>query len=120
MRECQFKKQDGQECRANPMKDSEFCFTHNPDTEEEKMLATSKGGRAPRKAYEPLPELTIENTKDVVNLLSTTILEVRAGSIELRVANCIGYLSGHLIKAFEISDLEERINRLERKVSIEM
>jgi hypothetical protein len=114
MRKCKFIKSDGQECRANPMKDSEFCFTHNPDTEEERMYAVSKGGSSPRKAREPLPELKIEDAKDVVRLLSTTITEVRAGSVELRVANCIGYLSGHLIKAFEVSTLEERIIRLEK------
>jgi len=114
MRKCQFIKSDGEECKANAMRDNEFCFSHNPDMEEERMSAVSRGGRAPRKAYEPLPEVKIENTKDVVNLLSTTISEVRAGSVELRVANCIGYLSGHLIKAFEISELEDRIIKLER------
>ena len=50
----------------------------------------------------------------MVNLLSTTISEVRAGSVELRVANCIGYLSGHLIKAFEVANLEDRITQIEK------
>ena len=114
MRKCQFIKSDGEECKANAMRESEFCFTHNPDTEEERISAVSRGGSAPRKVYEPLPEVKIENTKDVVNLLSTTISEVRAGSVELRVANCIGYLSGHLIKAFEVSALEERLSKIEK------
>lgn len=117
MRKCQFVKSDGDGCRANAMRDSEFCFTHNPATEEERASAVSRGGSSPRKVYEPLPEVKIENTNDVVNLLSTTISEVRAGKVELRVANCIGYLSGHLIKAFEISNLEERVRKLEKTLT---
>ena len=118
MKKCQFIKSDGQGCMANAMKESGYCFTHNPLMETERQLALSKGGSAPRKAYEALPEVKIENTKDVVNLLSMTISEVRAGKVELRVANCIGYLSGHLIKAFEMSDFEERIDRIEKSLSV--
>ena len=95
------------------MKESQFCFSHNPDMEKERMSAVSRGGSAPRRNYKPLPVVKIENTKDVVNLISITISEVRSGSIELRAANCIGYLSGHLIKAFDISILEERLVKLE-------
>lgn len=113
MRKCNFIKSNGEECKANAMRDSELCFTHNPDMEAEKTLAVSRGGSAPRRAHKPLIKVKVENTKDVVNLLSTTISEVRAGSVELRVANCIGYLSGHLIKAFEISNLEDRLEKLE-------
>lgn len=117
MRKCQFIKTDGQECMANPMKDSNFCFSHNPETEVERQLAVSKGGSAPKKTHEPLSEVKIENIADVVKLLTTTIAEVRAGVAELRVANCIGYLSGHLIKAFEISDLEQRVARIEKSLT---
>ncbi len=118
MRKCHFTKSNDEECNANAMRDSEFCFTHNPDKEAEKMSAVSRGGSAPRKAYKPLTEVKLDNTKDVVNLLSTTISEVRAGLVELRVANCIGYLSGHLIKAFETSNLERRLERLEEMLSL--
>lgn len=117
MKKCQFVKSDGQECMAHPMKDSDFCFTHNPEMEAERRLAVSNGGSAPRKAYEALPEVKIQNAKDVATLLSMTISEVRAGTVELRVANCIGYLSGHLLKAFEISDLEGRLKEVENIIT---
>ena len=120
MKKCIFIKSNGKECRANAMRESQYCFSHNPDMEEERMSAVSRGGSSPRRNYKPLPPVKIGDTKDVVNLLSTTISEVRAGSIELRVANCIGYLSGHLIKAFEISGLEERLAKLERIISQEI
>ncbi len=113
MKKCVFVKSDGEACQAHTIKESEFCFSHDPNMREEKIAAVSRGGSSPRRNYNPLPEIKIENVKDVVNLLSVTISEVRAGSVELRVANCIGYLSGHLIKAFEISNLENRLEKLE-------
>ena len=106
---CNFIKENNEQCEANAMKNSEFCFTHNPDTQELRQAAVSLGGKTPKKNYDPLPPVEINNGKDVVNLLVTTINEVRAGTIELRVANCIGYLSGHLIKAFEVGDITEKL-----------
>lgn len=119
MKKCNFTKPDGNTCQANALKESKFCFSHDPNMRERKMAAVRKGGSSPRKAYNPLPEVRIESVKDVVTLLSVTISEVREGSVELRVANCIGYLSGHLIKAFEISNLESRLEKLEEIIKKE-
>ncbi|MFH1694521.1 MAG: hypothetical protein ABH880_02090 [Patescibacteria group bacterium] len=80
---------------------------------ERKRLATQKGGMATRKILKPLSYVEVENLRDVVDLLATTINEVRTGLVEIRTANCIGYLSGHLIKAFEVAELEFRISRIE-------
>jgi len=96
------------------MKNSRFCFTHNPETKDAKKLAVIKGGKSPKKNLNPLPPIEIYNNKDVVNLLSQTINEVRQGKVNLRVANCIGYLSGHLLKALQVADIEERVERLEK------
>ncbi|MDO8558626.1 MAG: hypothetical protein Q7S09_05625 [bacterium] len=95
------------------MTDSDFCFMHDPAMEIEKRNAVIKGGRAQRRNRRPLPVVEIKDTKSVANLLSLTITEVRRGEVDLRVANCVGYLSGHLIKALEISDLGERVTELE-------
>jgi hypothetical protein len=113
---CKYIKQDDEQCGANSMVDNDFCFTHNPDMEESKAIAVKKGGEATRKNYEPLPPILIENTKNITTLLSSTINEVRAGTIELRVANSIGYLAGHLIKAFEASIIEDRLIEVEKVI----
>ena len=118
MKKCNFIKPDGDTCQAIALKEGEFCFSHDPNMREEKMAAVSKGGSSPRKIYNPLAEIKVENVKDVVSLISTTISEVRAGSIEIRVANCIGYLSGHLIKAFDIANIEERVTKIENQLAV--
>ena len=114
--QCKFIKSNGKQCNANAMRDSGFCFTHNPATKEAKKEAVTKGGKSPKKNYNPLLPVKIEDSADVAQLLSKTINEVRAGEIDLRVANCIGYLSGHLIKALEVSDLEKRVEEIEKHI----
>jgi hypothetical protein len=36
--------------------------------------------------------------------------------MDTKIANCIGYLSGHMIKIFEISNIEKRLDKLEEMV----
>lgn len=111
---CNYIKSNSSQCEANAMTNSTLCFTHNPEMETERQIAVRKGGSSPKKNYDSLPVLTITDSKSVVSLLITTINEVRAGEVDIRVANCIGYLSGALIKAFEISDLEQRVQKIEK------
>lgn len=115
---CQFKKPDGTQCEAWAMRNSNYCFLHNPDiSEEEKKAIQSKGGQANKiKVSEPLLPIKINQGKDVVLLLEDTINQVRAGEMDLKVANCIGYLAGHLIRAFEVSDLQNKVEMIERLI----
>ena len=114
--QCKFTKSNKKQCNANAMKSNEFCFTHNPNTKEAKKEAVVRGGKSPKKNYNPLPPVEIEDSGGVAKLLAKTMNEVRAGEIDLRVANCLGYLSGHLLKALEASDLEKRVEEIENKL----
>ena len=116
---CTFKKENNEPCNANAMKISKYCYLHNPEiSEEEKLNAQSNGGKGNTiKVFEPLAPIFLDNPEDVVNLLADTINKVRAGEMDLRVANCIGYLSGHLIKACEVSTLSQKLDSIERAVS---
>jgi hypothetical protein len=53
---------------------------------------------------------------DVCVLLAKTINDVRTGRLDPKLANCVGYLSGILVRAFEVGELEERLAMLERSV----
>ena len=113
---CEFIKSNGEQCNANAMRDSQFCFTHNPKMKKAKKEAVIKGGKSPKKNYNPLPPVDLADNQGVARLLAQVINEVRRGEIDLRVANCIGYLAGHLIKALEISDLEKRVEEIEKTI----
>ena len=109
--QCKFIKLNNQQCEANAMEDNDFCFLHNPYiSEEEKKGMQSKGGKANKIAIkEPLEALEIKDTKDVIFLISDTINRVRAGQMDTKIANCIFYGSGQLIKALETSEIQEKL-----------
>ena len=115
---CNHIKPDGEQCGAYAMTESDFCYLHNPDIpEEEKKKNQTKGGsnRAVT-VKDPLPVMPLKTPVDAVNLLADTIHRVREGEIDIRVANCIGVLSGHLIKAFEVANINEKVDVIEQVI----
>jgi hypothetical protein len=115
---CEFIKPDGLKCEAHAVSGSDFCYFHNPDiSDEEKREAQSNGGKAKALTLqEPLPELAIAKPADAVLLVADTIKRVRAGTLDIRTANCLGFLSDKLLKAFEVSKLNDRVEVIERVI----
>ena len=117
--QCKFKTEQGKQCEAYAMKGSDLCFSHSPDTKERHLEATAKGGATSRDlGTDLLPSIPLKNADDVIGLLQETINKVRVvkkdGSIDIRVANCIGYLSGQLLKAIEVGAIANRLDVVER------
>jgi len=115
---CEFIKTNGVKCEAHAIKGSEFCYFHNPDiSDEEKREAQSNGGKTKALTLkEPLPELVLAEPADTVLLITDTISRVRAGKLDIRTANCLGFLSDKLLKAFEVSQLNSRVEIIERVI----
>ena len=106
-------------CQANSMKGCQFCFYHNPDiSDQEKKQAQIKGGKGKNgKIKRVMPKMSIKTTQAVVVLIEDTINAVRGGQMDVRIANCLGFLSGHLIKALEASDITKRLELIEETIS---
>lgn len=115
---CKQIKENNENCMANAMRGSNFCYLHNPEIDDdEKQFHQSRGGQANKHTLQaPLEPVRVKTTSDVVVLLEDTINKVRSGELDLKTANCIGYLSGHITKALEIADIEKRIEVIERAV----
>ena len=114
---CKSSKRSGEKCGSNAMRGEEYCFFHNPDTDKNRKEAQSNGGKGnAAMVKDPLPPVEIKQVDDVVKLLEDTINRVRAGEIDVRVGNCIGVLSGHLIKALEVSSIANRVEIIERAI----
>lgn len=115
---CEFTKDDGQPCEANALKGSDFCYHHDPDiSDEEKRDAQSRGGANRALTLQnPLPPLEIAEPNDAVLLVADTIKRVRAGELDIRTANCLGFLSDKLLKAYEVSKLNDRVEVIERVI----
>jgi hypothetical protein len=74
----------------------------------------SKGGRR-RAVYSPgeLREFAAPKTAaDLRELLAESIIEIRAGKLDPRIANALGYLGASYLRALEVSDIESRLDAL--------
>jgi hypothetical protein len=52
--------------------------------------------------------------QDVPAFLIDTMNNLRSGNMGIRLGTALGYLSGMLMKSFEVADLEVRIERMEK------
>lgn len=113
---CLYTKHNGDQCGANAMNDSDYCYLHNPDiSQEDKLVAQTKGGEARAVAIKTaLPEIPLNNPNDTITLIADTISKVRAGEMDIRVANCLGFLTDKLLKAFEVARLNDKVEFIER------
>ncbi len=114
---CEYIKQNNSRCNANAMTDSKFCFRHNPDMEIERNIAVLKGGYASKKPGELLPPVKLKSINDISGLIEDTINRIRTEPLSHHQANSIGYLSGILLKAFEVGEYEKRLEALEQRIS---
>ena len=64
-------------------------------------------------------KIRLNKVQDVRRLLSRIINEVLGGKLDNNKANCIGQLSNIMLRAMEKGELEQRIEELERLVSID-
>ena len=113
---CEFIRSGGRLCRAFRMKTSPYCFTHNPETREARVIAWKHGGLA-QKVTPDLRPLKIEKPRDVIKLVATTLMEVRDGHVDPRLAGVLFMGANVLLKAFEVASQEERLTRLETEIS---
>jgi hypothetical protein len=118
-RKCSRIKPGGQRCRANALPGGKLCFFHAPDRAGERQRARRVGGKKAHQKAAVLPaqtpDLPLQNAADVTRALAGTVNEVRTGRVDVKVANCIGYLCGLLLKAHEVGELQRRLETLEQR-----
>ena len=115
---CQFLKPNGDRCNAYAQTGGLFCFTHDPDKAQERAIAHRAGGLA-NKIKADLAPITIEKSRDVVSLITRTMNELRQGKVDIKIANALFYGANVLLKAFEIAEITERLESVERAIFIE-
>src|SRR5258707_3970283 len=111
--QCKHKKRDGERCGASALKGETRCAMHAEPGRAAEL--GSKGGRR-RAAYtsDDLREFAAPKTAaDLRDLLAESIIEIRAGKLDPRVANALGYLGASYLRALEVSDIESRLDALE-------
>src|SRR5258706_16322173 len=107
--QCHHKKRDGTQCGAPALTGQTRCAMHAQPGRAAEL--GSKGGRR-RAAYGPrdLKDFAAPKTAaDLRELLAESIIEIRAGKLDPRIANALGYLGASYLRALEVSDVEDRL-----------
>jgi hypothetical protein len=117
--QCKHQKENKEQCNSQALTDDQFCFWHSEKiTNEAKKEARQNGGRANKLlVYEQLPPIPVNRPGDVVYLLEEVINKVREGKMDIKVANCLGFLSSHLLKAYEQTALKSKLETIEEIIS---
>jgi hypothetical protein len=111
--QCQHKKRDGKRCGAPALTGQARCAIHAEPGRAAEL--GSRGGRR-RATYRSafLREFAAPKTAaDLRELLAESIIEIRAGKLDPRIANALGYLGASYLRALEVSDIESRLDALE-------
>lgn len=111
--QCNYFKESGARCEAAALKGGGFCFSHEPQAKEAHHEASVKGGSTPKKSNLDLPPVSIKTVHDIVTVLEDTVNLVRSGEMPTNTANCICYISGVILKAIQVSDIEGRLEVVE-------
>jgi hypothetical protein len=109
--QCQRKKQDGNRCGARALTGKKYCPLHSDPGKAAEL--GSKGGRrrtifSPENLKELEPPTTVGDLRD---LLAQSIVDVRAGKLDPKLANSISYLGTGFLRAIEVGDLQEKLYR---------
>ncbi|MBI4035904.1 hypothetical protein HY383_03060 [Candidatus Daviesbacteria bacterium] len=108
---------NNQQCQAFAQKDKEFCFRHDPTSNEAKLVASSKGGR--NRALQGFYGKTVrlETPEDVKRFLGKVINGVWAEGVPVPVGSSMGFLTRCWLDAYEASDIVKRLDEIENKLS---
>jgi hypothetical protein len=111
MAKCSGIKDNGGRCGSMAMKDSQYCYYHDPSLEETRQRNNRKGGRRGGKGR---PQVEIRRLMDRIEEIAEGVLD---GSIEKSRGSIAGQLLNYCLRGISISlearEQEELVQRLE-------
>jgi hypothetical protein len=105
------------DCKAHPLKESAYCYQHDPAKKSERQEARQRGGQtrgAPKVLNETYSLQTIPQVKDMLERVTNASLR---GEIDLSRARTVGYLASLILACLKDYDLEKRMDELEEKLA---
>lgn len=98
-----------------------FCGFHDPDHADAMQRGRRHGARErnrpPATVAGVEADLPVTSARDVVRLVGDTVNRVRKGTLDPRVANTVGYLASVALRALEVGEFEERLERVEAAIA---
>ena len=103
----------GKPCSA-PIAENGLCYFHaHPERLRELGRSGGRMNRRFSREIEAFPEHPLKTVQDVTDLLAEMINHLRAGRLDPRVANTVGYLATAMLKALQQGDVDGRLRAIE-------
>ena len=118
-RTCKAATQQGGRCGANPQRDKDFCFWHDPENAEEMAEARRLGGlrRRREKAVSGAYDIEgLESVAQIRRLLEVAVMDTLSLENSVARARTLAYLAQTALKTLEVGEFEERLRALETTV----
>ncbi|HEX5272661.1 MAG TPA: hypothetical protein VFW33_19325, partial [Gemmataceae bacterium] len=99
---CDFLRPNGARCRARPRTGRRFCFSHDPESRQERAAARRAGGRAATRRAAVLAgasDVCLTGVCDVTALIGETLGQVRRGDVDVKIANAVFYGTSVALRA---------------------
>lgn len=106
----------GAPCQAPPVSGSDYCYTHDPDLEQERADSRRRGGLSLHYGSSGKPSgepIELRTADDVLKLLETATADIMGRKPSLQRAKALVYVASVARQAVETSDLAARITALE-------
>lgn len=116
---CRYVKASGKQCQASPLRDSEYCFMHDPSRAKERADARRLGGlrRRREKATAQVYDWGgLERVPEIRRVLEVAVADTLGLDNSPARSRTLGYLASLSLRALEIGELEERVAALEKVV----
>jgi hypothetical protein len=112
---CQKAKRDGRQCKASALRGKKYCALHSDASRAAEL--GSRGGRR-RTVFSPdslklLP--APKSAAEARDLLAQSMIELRAGRLEPRIATALGSLVPVFLTCLEMCTIEETVEPLEQE-----
>jgi hypothetical protein len=110
--------QSGERCRAIPIDNSQWCYSHHPDKLEERRRHGSKGGKRGGRGR---PSTALAGIEDKLEALAESVLsgevEPSVGAVVVQCRNAQIRAISTTLKAREQEELEQRLEELEAVIT---
>ena len=110
--QCQKRKRDGERCRARTVTGKKFCSLHAEPGRAAELGRKGGRRRAVTASRTSRHSVRLRVPPIYGALIAQSIVELRTGTLDPRLANLISYLGACFLRALEMSDLEARLQAL--------
>ncbi len=121
MAQCKSRTENGQRCRAKVLKNSAFCFMHDPANGKARAEARKRGGERRRVLHagnsENIPT-QVRTVADTLLILDYTLAETIPMENSIARGRLLIALSEAYIRALEVGELEKRIEEIENALKL--